>query len=122
MVFGESLTKIEQKIVNTISWQSLCPVSQTSVFCKEFGLLVSNTSNKVSLVVLKQVGVLTKFVRWEVSISSEKWLSFSPLDPYTAIFKSPASKISSCLFITWLIAFDNSWKKTLSYLVAYKWI
>ena len=122
MVFGESLTKVEQKIVNTISWQSLSPVSQTPVFCKEFGLLVGNTSNKVSLVVLKQVGVLNKFVRWEVSISSEKWLSFSPLDPYTTIFKSPASKILSYLFITWLIAFDNSWKKTLSYLVAYKWI
>ena len=50
---------------------------------KEFGLFVSNTSNKVPLVVLKQAGVLTKFVRLKVSISSDKWLSFSPLDPDT---------------------------------------
>ena len=57
-----SLIKVERKIVNTILWQSLSPVSQTSVFWKEFGLFVSNTSNKVPLVVLKQVGVLTKFV------------------------------------------------------------
>ena len=57
-----SLIKVERKIVNTILWQSLSPVSQTPVFWKEFGLFVSNTSNKVPLVVLKQVGVLTKFV------------------------------------------------------------
>ena len=56
-----SLIKVERKIVNTILWQSLSPVSQTPVFWKEFGLFVSNTSNKVPLVVLKQVGVLTKF-------------------------------------------------------------
>ena len=83
---------------------------------KEFGLFVSNTSNKVPLVVLKQAGVLTKFVRLKVSISSDKWLSFSPLDPDTSIFKPPATKILSYLFTAWLIVFYNSWKKTfLSY-------
>ena len=110
------MTKVKRKIVNTILWQSPGPVSQTPAFYKEFGLFVSNTSNKVPLVVLKQVGVLTKFVRLKVSISSDKWLSFSPLDPDTSIFKSPATKILSYLFTAWLIVFYNSWKKTfLSY-------
>ena len=77
---------------------------------------MSNRSNKVPLVVLKQVGVLIKYIRLKVSVSSEKWLSFSPLDPDTLIFESPATKILSYLFIAWLIVFDNSWKKTfLSY-------
>ena len=67
-----SLVKVERKIVNTILWQSLSPVSQIPVFCKQFGLFVNNTSNKVPLVVLKQVEVLTKFVRLKVSVSSEK--------------------------------------------------
>ena len=69
---GGSLVKVERKIVNTILWQSLSPVSQIPVFCKQFGLFVNNTSNKVPLVVLKQVEVLTKFVRLKVSVSSEK--------------------------------------------------
>ena len=102
-------------MVNTILWQLLSPVSQTPVFWKEFGWFVSNTSSKVPLVVLKQVVVLTKFVRLKGSISSEKWLSFSLLDPDTSIFKSPATKMLSYLFIAWLIVFDKSWKKTLSY-------
>ena len=54
---------------------------------------MSNTSNKIPLVVLKQDWVSTKFFRLKVSISSEKLLSFSPLDPGTSIFKSPATKI-----------------------------
>ena len=70
---------------------------------------MSKTSNKVPLVVLKQFGVLTKFFRLKVSISSEKWLSISPIDPDTSIFKSPASKILSYLFIAWLIGFDIPW-------------
>ena len=56
---GGSLIKVQQKIVNTILWQSFT-VSQTPVFCKEFGSFLSNTFNKVPLVVFKQVGVLTK--------------------------------------------------------------
>ena len=56
------MTKVERKILSTILWQSLNPVSQTPVFCKEFGLLVSKASNKVSLVVLKQVEVLTSLL------------------------------------------------------------
>ena len=68
MILGVSLIKVEWKIVNTVLWQSLSPVSQTLVFCKEFGLFVSSTFNKVPLVVLKLVGVLTKFVRLKVSI------------------------------------------------------
>ena len=71
-MFRGRLIKFERKIVNTILWQSLSPVSQTPVFCKEFGLFVSNTPNKLPLVVLKQVGILTRFVRLKVSISSEK--------------------------------------------------
>ena len=70
--FWGSLIKVERKIVNTILWQSLSPVSQIPVFCKEFCLFVSNTSSKVPLVVLKQVEVLTKFVRLKVSVSSER--------------------------------------------------
>ena len=70
--FWGSLIKVERKIVNTILWQSLSPVSQIPVFCKEFYLFVSNTSSKVPLVVLKQVEVLTKFVRLKVSVSSER--------------------------------------------------
>ena len=90
--------------------------SLIKVFLKEFWLFVNSTSNKVPLVFLKQVGVLTKFVRLKVSISSEKWLSFSPLDPDTSVFKFPTTKMLSYLLIDWLIAFDDSWKKTfLSY-------
>ena len=81
IILGGSLIKVERKSVNTILWQSLSPVSQIPVFCKEFGLFVSNTSNKVPLVVLKQVKDLTKIVRLKVLVSSEKWLSCSPLDP-----------------------------------------
>ena len=71
-MFRGRLIKFERKIVNTILWQSLSPVSQTPVFSKEFGLFVSNTPNKLPLVVLKQVGILTRFVKLKVSISSEK--------------------------------------------------
>ena len=66
IIFWGSLIKVERKVLNTILWQLLSPVSQTPVFCKEFGLFVSNISNKVLLAVLKQVGVLTKFVRLKV--------------------------------------------------------
>ena len=72
MILWGSLIKVERKVVNTILWQSLSPVSQIPVFCKGFGLFVSNTSNKFPLVVLKQVEVLIKFVRLKVSVSSEK--------------------------------------------------
>ena len=71
-ILGGSLIEVERKIVNTILWQSLCPVSQIPVFFEEFGLFVGNKSNKVPLVVLKQVEVLTKFVRLKVSVSLEK--------------------------------------------------
>ena len=60
---------------------------------------MSNTSNKSPLVVLKQVGVLTKFVRLKVLMSSEKRLSFSPLDPDASILKFLAFKMLSSLFI-----------------------
>ena len=56
------MTKVERKILSTILWQSLSPVSQTPVFCKKFGLLVSKASNKVPLVVLKQVEVLASLL------------------------------------------------------------
>ena len=62
LIFGGSLIKVDQKVVNTILWQSPSPISQTPVFCKKFGLFVSNTSYKVPLAVLKQVGILTKFL------------------------------------------------------------
>ena len=55
--FGRSLIKVERKIVNAILCRLLSPVSQTAVFCKEFGLFVSNTFYKVPLVVLKQLKV-----------------------------------------------------------------
>ena len=48
---GGSLIKVERKIVNIILRQSLRPVSQKLV------------SSKVPIVVLRQVGVLTNFVR-----------------------------------------------------------
>ena len=96
--FGGSLIKLERNIVNTILWQPFNPVSQTPVVCKEFGLFVSNTSNKVPLVVLKRVGVLIKFVRLKVSTSSEKWLSISLLDSDTSIFKFPASCLTYCFW------------------------
>ena len=67
-----SLIKVEENNVNTILWQSTSPVSQTPVFCKQFGLFICNTSIKVLLVVLKQVGILTKFGRPKVSVSYEK--------------------------------------------------
>ena len=70
--FLGSLIKVERKIVNTILWKSLSPVSQTLVSCKKFGLFVSNTPKEDRLIVLKQVVVLTKFVRLKESISSDK--------------------------------------------------
>ena len=126
IILGEKiLIKVERKIANTILRHSLSPVLQTPIFCKEFGLFVSNTFSKVPLVVLEQFGVLNKFFRIKVSISSEKWFSFSPLDPDTSIFTFPATEMLSYLLIAWLIVFDNSWKKIsydiLAYL-AYKWI
>ena len=110
------------KIVNTILWQSPSPISQTPIFLKEFGLFVSNTSSKVPLAVLKQVGVLTKFVRSKVSISSEKWLSFSTLDPDTSIFKFPATKILSYLLLDLLFLIILERKPSYHILVAYKWV
>ena len=52
-IFWGSLIKVERKIVKTILWQSLSPVLQAPDFCREFGLFLSNTSNKVPLVVLR---------------------------------------------------------------------
>ena len=52
-IFWGSLIKVERKIVKTILWQSLSPVLQAPDFSREFGLFLSNTSNKVPLVVLR---------------------------------------------------------------------
>ena len=69
--WGRSLIKVKRKIVNSTLWQLLSPFSEAPVFCKEFGLFPSNTSNTFPLVILKQVGTLTKFARLKLSISSE---------------------------------------------------
>ena len=63
---------VDLKIVVTNLWQSLEPVSLMTVFCKQFGLFVSMTSNRVLFLLLKQVLSFTKLVDANVSLRSEK--------------------------------------------------
>ena len=81
---------VDLKIVATNLWQSLSPVSQTKVFWKLSGLLVSNTSKRVHLLDLKQVADITKFERLYVSFRSEKCMFPSHFGSSVLKFRSPA--------------------------------
>lgn len=71
-VFGDSLMNVYLKIVVTNLWQSRKLVSLMTVFWKQFGLIVSVTSNRVPFLFLKQGLSLTKLANANKSFRSKK--------------------------------------------------
>ena len=101
---------VDLKVVTTNSLQSFRPVSQTKVFWQLFGLLISNTSKRVSLLDLKQVANFTKVERFYVSFRSGKWLSPSHFGSSILMSRSPAIIYLSYSFTIWHKLIDISSK------------